>query len=83
MLQFLHGFVHVFAVGFGQFFIFFSPRDINLTLGLLPPRRQWYGVMQWVLRVLGQGLKSECADIFHQTGCCAILTSPQKGETAV
>ena len=39
MLQFLHDFVHVFAFGFGQFFIFFSLRDSNLTLGLLPPRR--------------------------------------------
>ena len=29
--------VHVFEVGFGQFFI--SLRDISLTLGLLPPRR--------------------------------------------
>jgi len=29
----------------------------------------WYGVIvgAWVLRVLGQGLKSECADIFHQS----------------
>ena len=44
----------------------------------------WYGVILWVLRVLGQGLKSECADIFHQSfGCCAILTSPKKGKTAV
>ena len=40
MLQFLHDFVHVFAIGFGQFFIFFpSETGSNLTLGLLPPRR--------------------------------------------
>ena len=31
------------------------------------------------------GLKSECADIFHQSFLCcyAILTSPKEGETAV
>ena len=31
------------------------------------------------------GLKSECADIFHQSFLCcyAILTSPREGETAV
>ena len=45
----------------------FSLRDINLILGLLPPKDTWYGVILWVLRVLGQGLKSECPDIFHQS----------------
>ena len=32
-----------------------------------------------------KGLQSECADILHQSFlcCCAILTSPKKGETAV
>ena len=34
----------------------FSLRDINLTLGLLPPEDTWYGVILWVLRVLGQSL---------------------------
>ena len=29
-----------------------------------PPEDTWYGVILWVLTVLGQGLKSECADIF-------------------
>ena len=29
-------------------------QDINLTLGLLPPEDTWYGVILWVLRVLGQ-----------------------------
>ena len=38
--------------------VLFSLRDINLTLGLLPPEGTWYGVILWVLRVLGQGLKS-------------------------
>ena len=33
----LHGSVHVFEVGFGQFLTF--SRDIDLTLGLLLPRR--------------------------------------------
>ena len=33
----------------------FSLRDINLTLGLLPPEDTWYDVILWVLGVLGQG----------------------------
>ena len=42
----------------------------------------WYGVILWVLRVLGQGLKSECADIFHHS-CLWLLRhtdEPQKGQ---
>ena len=31
----------------------FSLRDINSTLGLLPPEDTWHGVILWVLRVLG------------------------------
>ena len=34
----------------------------------------------------GSRLKSECADIFHQSlisACYAILTNPKEGETAV
>ena len=45
----------------------------------------WYGVILWVLRVLGQGL-NQCARIFFIrafSGFCDILTSPKKGETAV
>ena len=38
MLLILHGYVHVFEVGFGKFFIF-PMRDIDLTLGLLAFRR--------------------------------------------
>ena len=72
-----------FCSWFWPILYFFSLRDINLTLDSCPPEDTWYGVMPWVLRVLGQGLKSECADIFHQSGCRAILTSLQKGETAV
>ena len=64
----------------------FSLRDINLTLGLLAPRRH----VAWRDSVggksSGSGLKSECADILHQSlisGCYAILTSTKEGETAV
>ena len=63
----------------------FSLRDINLTLGLLPLRRHvvWYDSVGVESSRLG--LKSECADIFHQSFLCcyAILTSPKEGETAV
>ena len=66
--------------------ILFSLRDINLTLRLLPPR----GHLVWrdSVRVESSrsGLRSECADIFHQrliSGCYAILASPKEGETAV
>ena len=58
--------------------------DINLTLGLLPPRRH----AEWRDSVGVEGsrseLKSECADIFTRifSGCYAILTSPKEGETA-
>ena len=63
----------------------FSLRDINFTLGLLPARR--HVVWRDSVGVEGSrlGLKSECADIFHQSlpGCYATLTSPKKAETAV
>ena len=41
----------------------------------------WYGVILWVLRVLGQGLKSDCADIFHQSFLWLLrhTDEPQKG----
>ena len=63
----------------------FSFRDINLTLGLLPPEDTWYGVILWVLRVLGQGLNQSARIFFIRafSGCYAILTSPKEGETAV
>ena len=55
--------------------------DINQTLGLLPPRR--YEVWRDSVGVesSGSGLKSECADIFHQSFLCcyAILTSRRGG----
>ena len=60
----------------------FSLRDNNLTLGLLPPRRHVVCVKLWVLRVLGQGLKSECADTFHQSFLWLLCHTeePQKGQ---
>ena len=65
---------------------FFSLRDINLTFGLLPLR----GHVVWRDSVGVESsrseLKSECADIFHQSSLWfsyAILTSPKEGETAV
>ena len=64
----------------------FSLRDINFTLGLLPPRRHVAWRDSVGFKSSGSGLKSECADIFHQSpisGCYAILTSPKEGETAV
>ena len=39
MLQFLHGFVHVFAVGFGQFFIFFLTARHQLDTWTLAPQK--------------------------------------------
>ena len=60
----MHGSVHVLANPL------FSLRDINLTLGLLlpplPPRR--HVVWRDSVGVEGSrsGLRSECADIFHQ-----------------
>ena len=58
---------------FGQSF---SLRNINLTLGLLPPRRHVRSRL---------GLKSECADILHQSfsGCYSVLKSYNNSETAV
>ena len=46
---------------------YFSLRDINLTLGLLPSMRHvvWHDSVGVESSKLG--LKSECADIFHQS----------------
>ena len=62
----------------------FSLRNINLTLGLLPPEKTRYVVILWVLRVLGQGLKSKCADIFHQSFLWLLrhTDEPQKGRNS-
>ena len=64
----------------------FSLRDINLTLGLLPPRRHEAWRDSVGVKSSGSGLKSECADIFHQSpmsGCYAILTSPKEGQLSM
>ena len=53
----------------------------TLNTHRITPYHVWVGV-----KSSGSGLKSECADIFHQSlisGCYAILTSPKEGETAV
>ena len=73
----------VFEVGFGQFFIF-SLRYINVTLGLLPPR----GHVVWRDSVgvesSRSGLKSECADIFHQSYLLLLrhTDEPQRGRNS-
>ena len=50
-----------------------------------PPEHTWYGVVLWVLRVLGQGLNQSARVFFIRafSGCYAILTSLKEGETAV
>ena len=45
----------------------FSLRDINLTLGLLPPRRHVVLRDSVGVESSGSELKSECADILHQS----------------
>ena len=64
----------------------FSPRDINLTLGLLPPRshvalRDSVGVESSRLELINQSARMFFIRAF--SGCYAILTSPKQGETAV
>ena len=67
------------------FYFLFSLLDINFTVGLLPPRRHVVWRDSVGVESSRSGLKSECADIFHQSFLCcyAILTSPKEGETAV
>ena len=64
----------------------FSLRDIALTLGVLPSRR--HVVWRDSVGVEGSGseLKIRVRGYFSSeffSGCCAILTSPKKSETAV
>ena len=49
-----------------------------------PSEDTWYGVILWVLRVLGQGLKAECADLFHQSFLWLLrhTDEPQKGRNS-
>ena len=62
----------------------FSLRDINLTLGLLPPRR--HVVWRDSVRVEGSrsGLYSECAAIFHQSFLWLLrhTDEPQRGQNS-
>ena len=64
----------------------FSLRDINLTLGLLPPRRHvvWRDSVGVECSV-GQSLNQSAWIFFTRafSGCYALLTSPRDGETAV
>ena len=45
----------------------------------------WYGLILWVLRVLGQGFNQSAWTFFTRdfSGCYATLASPKEGETAV
>ena len=64
----------------------FSLRDINLTFGLLPPRRHVVWRDSVGVKSSGSELKSECTAFFHQSlisNCYAILMSLKEGETAV
>ena len=63
----------------------FSLRDINLTLGLLSPRRHVVWRASVGVRVLDQGLNQSARIFFIRvfSGCYAILTGSKEGETAV
>ena len=60
----------------------FFMRDINLTLGLLPPRRHVVWRDSVGVKSSGSGLKSECADIFSSEPDLWLLRhidDPQRG----
>ena len=58
----------------------FSLRDINLTLGLLPPRRH----VVWRDSVGVEGFTSDCAAIFHQSFLWLLrhTDEPQRGRNS-
>ena len=61
----------------------FSLRDINLTLGLLPPRKHVIWRDSVGVESSRSGLKSECADIFHQSFLWLRHTDePQRGRNS-
>ena len=62
----------------------FSLRDINLTLGLLPPRRHVVWRDSVGVESSRSGLKSEYADIFHQSFLCLLrhTDEPQRGRNS-
>ena len=62
----------------------FSLRDIDLTLGLLPPRRHVAWRDSVGVESSRLGLKSECADIFHQSFLWLLrhTDEPQRGRNS-
>ena len=63
----------------------YSLRDINLTLGLLPPRRHVVWRYSVGVRSSRSGLKSECADIFSSKPDLWLLRrtdEPQRGRNS-
>ena len=63
----------------------FSLRDINLTLGLLTPRRHVVWRNSVSVRSSPSGLKSECADIFSSEPDLWLLRhtdEPQRGRNS-
>ena len=62
----------------------FSLRDINLTLGLLPPRRHVVWRDSVGVESSRSGLKSECADVFHQNFLWLLrhTDEPRKGRNS-
>ena len=63
----------------------FPLRDINLTLGLLPPRRHVVWSDSVGVRSSRSGLKSECADIFSSEPDLWLLRhtdEPQRGRNS-
>ena len=62
----------------------FSVRDISLTLGLLPPRRHVVRRDSVGVESSRSGLKSECADIFHQSFLWLLrhTDEPQRGQNS-
>ena len=79
-------FCMVLSISLGWFWpiFLFSLRDINLTLGLLPPRKHVVCRDSVGVESSGSGLKIIVRGYFASVFLCyAIPTSPQKGETAV
>ena len=62
----------------------FSLRDINLTLGLLPPRRHVVWRDSVSVESSSSGLKSECLDIFHKSFLWLLrhTDEPQRGRNS-
>ena len=65
--------------------LYFLCETLVWHLDSCPPEDTWYGVILWVLRVLGQGLNQSARIFFIRafSGCYGILTSPKEGKTAV